>query len=674
MSKDKPIVTKAHLKHEVFLSKHFFVPYYQRPYAWGAVEIKQLLQDIYNSKVCKPAGSEYYIGNIVCSPCEADAQTNHLKIIDGQQRLTTLFLILATLERKIGDRDTTCKTLFVNENTLRLSYLARDNDNAELLSYCKGQKDSFEHFSFETARQVVEEFKRENGLDGVNNNREFIEYLLEYVSFVLVQLPLGLDYAAYYEVMNTHVKQLEKHETLKALILSKIEKASVETSENYDYAAIWDACSQMDRWIDFGFGVETVDSGKKGKETFVKALVEKDPTPVLALFKSSSDANVAEKKYTLNSLLASTWCDKQVNLTVQAITEEEGRIGSIVNFPTFLLLVYALETDQGKAVLDDSKLLETIWDEKKSGFKNERVEAKHFISRMLYWRILFDQYIIKSIRENSDKTRWLIRPLEKPSNSETSTLKRENNEFEPVFRMMQALLHVAGIPKKEWLYPLMMSLDKEGIDKAKKSLLDLELDIRTCRLLKCDLNDGLQTDHYAFFALDYELWCRYSNAESMKKLVVVGDKNYKPQHDFIFRFRNSVEHVFPQNPEKESRWEYACLNGFGNLALITQSSNSSYSNQLPASKRRDFTKSDQIESMKLLEIYQEDNFKVWEKDHGVDHGDKMIQVLIDSFPKDEYYERVRQTLFAQMSEEGQKKSTISGGMLEYFDLQRTAPQ
>jgi hypothetical protein len=102
-----------------------------------------------------------------------------------------------------------------------------------------------------------------------------------------------------------------------------------------------------------------------------------------------------------------------------------------------------------------------------------------------------------------------------------------------------------------------------------------------------------------------------------------------------------VEHVQPQNPEKGTEtWIDEDLqrlkknkDSFGNLALISISSNSSYNNQLPSSKRFDFIKKTQrsgIESLKLVDIYSSRD--EWTIQKASQHNERMLKVL------ENYYE------------------------------------
>ena len=78
---------------EAFRECFYIVPDYQREYVWTDKEVNQLLEDI-NEQIDVGTTREYFIGTVLVSPAD---QKNHYEVIDGQQRLTTLFLLLCAL-------------------------------------------------------------------------------------------------------------------------------------------------------------------------------------------------------------------------------------------------------------------------------------------------------------------------------------------------------------------------------------------------------------------------------------------------------------------------------------------------------------------------------------------------------------------------------------------------
>ncbi len=78
---------------ECFKECFYIVPDYQREYVWTDKEVRQLLEDI-DEQVDSAAEREYFIGMVLVSP---SAHKGHYDVIDGQQRLTTFYLLLCVL-------------------------------------------------------------------------------------------------------------------------------------------------------------------------------------------------------------------------------------------------------------------------------------------------------------------------------------------------------------------------------------------------------------------------------------------------------------------------------------------------------------------------------------------------------------------------------------------------
>ena len=77
-----------------FKNLTFRIPFYQRGYRWEPQQVLQLLEDFAES----PKDMPYYLQPIVVAPSETDSGPAYdYDIIDGQQRLTTIYLILQAL-------------------------------------------------------------------------------------------------------------------------------------------------------------------------------------------------------------------------------------------------------------------------------------------------------------------------------------------------------------------------------------------------------------------------------------------------------------------------------------------------------------------------------------------------------------------------------------------------
>ena len=82
----------------------FNIPGYQRPYAWDPEQAEELLADLLTALDDAPDNiddsAQYFLGSIVLikSPTASEAT-----VVDGQQRLTTLTLLLSTIRAAVGD-------------------------------------------------------------------------------------------------------------------------------------------------------------------------------------------------------------------------------------------------------------------------------------------------------------------------------------------------------------------------------------------------------------------------------------------------------------------------------------------------------------------------------------------------------------------------------------------
>ena len=87
-----------------FLSapKQLIIPIYQRTYSWQKQQCKKFFDDIM-SVGSDPDASGHFLGSIVYIENELYhvSDLTKLLVIDGQQRLTTLFLLLSALEKSI---------------------------------------------------------------------------------------------------------------------------------------------------------------------------------------------------------------------------------------------------------------------------------------------------------------------------------------------------------------------------------------------------------------------------------------------------------------------------------------------------------------------------------------------------------------------------------------------
>ena len=100
------IATQAKLLDFLKKSPQFVIPIYQRTYSWTDKECRQLWDDIVRTGA-NDRISVHFVGSIVYIE-QGLSQVTHqspLLVIDGQQRLTTVTLIIAALAKAVGETE-----------------------------------------------------------------------------------------------------------------------------------------------------------------------------------------------------------------------------------------------------------------------------------------------------------------------------------------------------------------------------------------------------------------------------------------------------------------------------------------------------------------------------------------------------------------------------------------
>ncbi|EIM1029415.1 DUF262 domain-containing protein, partial [Campylobacter coli] len=300
----------------------FEIPPYQRLYEWNKEQIQTLLNDI-KTKFEENKNEEYFIGNVVVSKKNNKNNQQDVKylLIDGQQRLTTLFLIGFYLFYKIKNpnNDSNWKEFIMQGDKLRISMPIREKEEKALKEFAKfcdeANKDnkSENNLFLQEIKKIPQDICQNipRALETIANwfkddtNDDiaiFSNFIYSNVKFVFVELAQNTDLNRFFIRMNNRGKQLEKHEILKARLLKNIS----DKEERIVYAHIWDICSQMDNYI----------------------------------FQKASDRKISKLKESNENTI-----DTIINRSFSKPNQDEGKqekFKSIVDFPTFLLHVYKI--------------------------------------------------------------------------------------------------------------------------------------------------------------------------------------------------------------------------------------------------------------------------------------------------------------------------------------------
>jgi uncharacterized protein with ParB-like and HNH nuclease domain/predicted transport protein len=160
------------------------VPIYQRTYSWTDKQLEQLWKDVSQAA---NSGAGHFVGSIVYILGEGEiGRVNQAQVIDGQQRLTTITLLLVALARRLEEpKDSTEMTA----QRIRSRYLYnRDEEGEDRFKLLLGKQDK------ETLIRVVEGFDEPQAAsDRVLAALSFFTTALERTSLVPDQVFAGLE-------------------------------------------------------------------------------------------------------------------------------------------------------------------------------------------------------------------------------------------------------------------------------------------------------------------------------------------------------------------------------------------------------------------------------------------------------------------------------------------------
>lgn len=648
---------------ELFSSDDYVIPIYQRNYEWGEPQITQLIQDIADY-ILKSKDTEnkpkYYIGSLIAYERKLEGGVIY-ETIDGQQRLTTLTILLSVIKKEYTTIDLSWYKKLnlsfdsrkVASNTLSYLFNGESLDNKECnvpirQGYCDVKK---------SLAKIL--------ADNKLTIEDFCEYFFEKVTILRVLVPEDTDLNHYFEIMNSRGEQLEKHEILKAKMLEILEDDNLK----YAFNLIWEATSNMEKYVQYGFSVAQRDE-LFGKNDWNNLVGKEDVYQKLQIPTANQ---TTEETLTIRELLTKT--AEPISDNSSTTDESPDRFNTIINFANFLLHILRIQVNQDRTItdqeikdvpLDDKRLLELFEPFLKKDF------VKEFGYNLLKGKFFFDQYIIK--REFTKGTdHWSLKRLKWYDGNKVSYVntfdaddKETNDGTNREILMLLSMFHVSNptLVYKHWLNASLKFVVEysgtnltndyktylENLAKAflnDRYLADEPKDFfeiiyknngeqknLTKDINRNKLHQGTAVENFIFNYLDYLLWQDYRAEKNYFKIesdVAFSDNRIK---DFEYTFRSSVEHYYPQNPidenfklkEPDDVW----LNNFGNLCLISGSKNSRLSNFMPAAKKNYYTGSPTIDSIKqriMMEYEQWDTNGSNNINEIEEHSIKMIELL-----------------------------------------------
>jgi len=636
------------------------VPIYQRNFAWEKDEIYALIQDVYDA--CTANKQIYFIGTLV-SFHKGDQV---YEVIDGQQRLTTINLILCALGIAM-DNELTYRARKKSDNTIK-SAPAFNVDEKDL-GIVRG---------YQYAKNAIDEIVEKPLYESFKNYFQYKVHLIHY------NVPKDIDLNHYFEIMNSRGEQLEKHEIIKARLIEKLDDDDKAT-----FNRIWENCSEMNVYIQQKYRDATI-FGKNYSDFEVDSF---DDLPEVD--------NKAGTK-TINELIHYKGGDKP---------HDEDTIDTfqpIMDFTNFLLIVLKLTRMEEKGFrptsfnLDDKELI--------GEFDKVHIDAgfvKQFGFNLLMAKYILDNYLVHHSNEDDtiESNPWKLQywQMEKKK----GYLKNLDGESDTQHRLVHLLsmfeVSFTARQRKNYLFYCLLYWFRApdwDVDKycefvsnlADKYFFDVYLSAENLNEINTpkpgSFDDSILDDNeldvavynddfdfegfygdgsevsagvplFVFNYLDYKLWEKYFfelRGEKKKKgskarnaffnALGCGDFELKVFEQFYFsRTRRSLEHYFPKaNASGENGVPTVeQINCFGNYAMIGSDANSSGSNWSPKAKLDHYLDSSgkikqvSVASIKFMIMMQtcKDNLisdrepgHEWKFDDIKVHQEKMLGILL----------------------------------------------
>jgi uncharacterized protein with ParB-like and HNH nuclease domain len=641
---------------------NFSIPTYQRPYVWGDEQLKKIIDDFYKSYL-QDKETPYYISTLITK--DNDENGIQSELIDGQQRFTTLWLIALVISRLTEDSD--IKNFLKKDDELRLSFEIR-SEVYDYLNYLlegnpqtksKVVKDVESYPYLENITKAVKSIDgflrdalsaRNDSLSFEDELKHFGNFIYSKVFFIKNTTPPKTDLNKLFSTINNSGVQLEQSDIVKANLLKIIGEEKVL------YSKIWEACENMNNFFERNARTSFPGSASDWEGIDLTKFVEFS----VDTFKYSTDSPTSNGE--------SNSCFKIDDIDINKIDDypfnkktyedesnrdsEEIYCRSIISFEQLLLHAYRIhlkaeKKEDFKGTFHANRLIEVF---KELENRNDSEEVKRFIKLLWKVRYLFDKYIIKWVSDTNTKNETL--EVVNFTRNENSYYSRTNYEKSSNLMLQSVLYFTGDYLRQYWLSSYLDYLCYNHDDEAPnckahldylehldnvfsltKKLTDKELSWKMMKQtdgFESDFNieeylkqaNGTAFKHYWFYKLEYILW----------KDLVKNKKDDEKLKNYRITSKNSVEHIYPQNPENEAECPKIGidkLNSFGNLVLLSVSQNSEYSNKSVGVKKSMFKeKSDTYDTLKSKYIFNNDK---WDKDKIDEHRSNMIEKILKHY-------------------------------------------
>jgi len=257
------------------LEMKFYIPSYQRGFRWTERQVNDLLEDIYSFK---SQGKEWYcLQPLVVK----HKDTNEWEIIDGQQRLTTIFLIIHYFnemwvgEKKISEPIITYQTRI--NSCQFLKNMKVEDDNSVIIDYS-----NIDYFYISSAYEVINNWVKQKVEFDKNSFQSKFEEKTKIIWYEIDQTQDGRDI---FSRINIGKIPLTNSELIKALFLNgsnfkkgdNIDEEQIRLKQ-LEIATEWDYIEMVLHNDEFWLFLNKVENEKETRIDFLFELLADNST------------------------------------------------------------------------------------------------------------------------------------------------------------------------------------------------------------------------------------------------------------------------------------------------------------------------------------------------------------------------------------------------------------
>ena len=257
--KNTPLKNISELK-----NNNFLIPTYQRGYRWTEQQVIDLLNDVNEFMERNPGEKEIYcLQPLVVK----DRKDSSWEVIDGQQRLTTIKIVLACLKE---------------QTSYTIEYETRKDSKVFLNDIHNKNKDDANNIDFYHMWQAKETI--DTWFDNKNIDRpRFLEVLLHKVKFFWYQSPENINSISVFTRLNIGKIPLTDAELIKALFLNQSNFSDAANAADIrlyqqEIAAEWDNFEYTLQNDEFWLFIHSLGWNKPTRIDFIFDLMQKEDT------------------------------------------------------------------------------------------------------------------------------------------------------------------------------------------------------------------------------------------------------------------------------------------------------------------------------------------------------------------------------------------------------------